>query len=166
MPRKRHYWLLKSEPQAFSFADLQAAPDSTTPWDGVRNYQARNMLRDDLQPGDGVLYYHSNSKPPGVVGIAEVVRGGYPDPTQFDPKHPYHDPNADPENPRWYVVDVQARAALDDILPLDVLKGRSKLSKMALVQRGQRLSVQPVTPAEWREILRMGGLENPIEGTG
>jgi len=157
MARKRRYWLLKSEPGAFSFEDLLASPKKTTLWDGVRNYQARNMLRDDLQPGDGILFYHSNAKPPGVAGVAEVVRAGYPDPTQFDPSDGHFDPKSDPENPRWFVVDVRARGAFAELLSLETLKGVSKLEKMALLQRGQRLSVQHVSPSEWREVLRLGG---------
>ncbi|HIF40246.1 MAG TPA: EVE domain-containing protein [Planctomycetes bacterium] len=157
MARKRRYWLLKSEPGAFSFEDLLASPKKTTLWDGVRNYQARNMLRDDLQPGDGVLFYHSNAKPPGVAGVAEVVRAGYPDPTQFDPADGHFDPKSDPETPRWFVVDVRACGAFAELLPLETLKGASKLKDMALLQRGQRLSVQPVSSAEWREVLCLGG---------
>ncbi len=154
---KRRYWLVKSEPDVFSFADLEAAPDATTLWDGVRNYQARNLMRDDMKAGDLVLYYHSNTKPPGVVGVAEVVREGYPDPTQFDPKAPYFDPKSKPDEPRWVAVDVRARLQLSEYVPIDALKANAKLADMAAVQRGQRLSVQPVTAAEFREVLRMGG---------
>ncbi|MGD2018758.1 MAG: EVE domain-containing protein, partial [Planctomycetota bacterium] len=108
MARRPSYWLMKSEPDVYSYAHLEAAPERTTLWDGVRNYQARNMMRDEMKVGDLVLYYHSNTKPPGVVGVARVVREGYPDPTQFDPKDSHFDPKSDPENPRWYVVDIQA----------------------------------------------------------
>lgn len=101
---KPRHWLVKSEPDVFSFADLEAAPLSTTLWDGVRNYQARNTMRDDMHMGDLVLYYHSNAKPPGVAGVAEVVREGYPDPTQFDPADSHHDPGSDPDDPRWIAV--------------------------------------------------------------
>lgn len=154
---KRRYWLFKSEPDAFSFDDLRAAKSRRTTWDGVRNYQARNLLRDDIERGDGVLYYHSRATPPGVVGIAEVVKAGYPDPTQFDPKDSHHDPKSDPDDPRWFMVDIEARRALPTFVPLDELKANRKLAKMLVVQRGQRLSIQPVTEAEWKEVLRMGG---------
>jgi len=157
MAKKRRYWLLKSEPNAFSFQDLLDSPGQTTLWDGVRNYQARNMLRDDLQPGDGVLFYHSNAKPPAVAGVAEVVRAGYPDPTQFDPKDSHFDAKSDPDNPRWFVVDVRARGAFEESVPLETLRATSKLTEMALLQKGQRLSVQPVRAAEWREVLALGG---------
>jgi len=154
---KRRYWLFKSEPGVFSFADLCAAKRRRTTWDGVRNYQARNLLRDDMKKGDGVLFYHSGASPPGVAGLAEIVKEGYPDPTQFDPKSSHHDPKSDPDDPRWFVVDIEARSALPTFVPLDALKANRKLARMLVVQRGQRLSVQPVTEAEWQEVLRMGG---------
>lgn len=163
MPGKRRYWLLKSEPDVFSFDDLWKAEGRRTCWDGVRNYKARNFLRDEMEVGDGVLYYHSNAKPPGVAGVAKVVREGYPDHTQFDPQDPHHDPGSDPDDPRWYMVDVQAVARAATFVPLDDLKANPKLADMAVVQRGQRLSVQPVTAAEWREVLRMAGLRGKVK---
>ncbi len=154
----RRYWLMKSEPDAFSFDDLLAARGKRTHWDGIRNYQARNFMRDDMKKGDRVLYYHSNAKPPGVVGVAEVVKEAYPDHTQFDPDSKYHDAKSDPDEPRWLMVDIRALAALPEAVSLDDLKANPKLEEMAVVQRGQRLSIQPVTPAEWAEVLAMGGL--------
>lgn len=159
MATKKRYWLMKSEPDVFSYADLVAAKNSTTLWDGVRNYQARNTMRDDMKVGDLVLYYHSNTKPPGVVGVAEVVREGYPDPTQFDPNDSHFDPKAKEESPTWVVVDIRAKAELPNYVPLDALKANGKLAEMAVIQRGQRLSVQPVSAAHFREVLRMGGLK-------
>ena len=159
MARRPSHWLMKSEPDVYSYAHLEAAPERTTLWDGVRNYQARNMMRDEMKVGDLVLYYHSNTKPPGVVGVARVVREGYPDPTQFDPKDSHFDPKSDPENPRWYVVDIQAVAPMERDVSLDDIKANPKLAEMAVVQRGQRLSVQPVAAAHFREVLRMGGLK-------
>ncbi len=156
--RARKYWLMKSEPDAFSYADLEAAPKKTTLWDGVRNYQARNLLRDEFKEGDGVLYYHSNAKPTGVAGLARVVRESYPDPTQFDPANKYHDPKSDPDDPRWLVVDIQAVCELPNFVSLPDLKANPKLEDMMVVQRGARLSVQPVTKAQWGLVLRMGGL--------
>ena len=117
------------------------------------------MMRDEMKVGALVLYYHSNTKPPGVVGVARVVREGYPDPTQFDPKDSHFDPKSDPENPRWYVVDIQAVAPMERDVSLDDIKANPKLAEMAVVQRGQRLSVQPVAAAHFREVLRMGGLK-------
>ena len=155
--RARRYWLLKSEPDVFSFQDLWDSPKRTTFWDGVRNYQARNTLRDDMQKGDGVLYYHSRAKVPGVAGVAEIVRAGTPDPTQFDPEEKYFDPKAKREEPRWFGVHVQAKGVLPDFVSLVDLKAEPKLADMAVVQRGQRLSVQPVTAAEWKQVLKMGG---------
>lgn len=151
------YWLMKSEPDVFSFDDLWSARGKRTCWDGVRNYQARNFLRDALKKGDGVLFYHSGTKPPGVAGLAEVVKEGYPDPTQFDPADAHHDPGSDPADPRWFMVDIRATKKLPTFVTLDALKANRKLGKMAVVQRGQRLSVQPVTTAEWNEVKRMGG---------
>ena len=159
MAPKRSYWLVKSEPDVFSYAALVASKNSTTLWDGVRNYQARNTLRDDMKSGDLVLYYHSNTKPPGITGVAEVVREGYPDPTQFDPNDSHFDPKTKQEDPRWYVVDIKARRELAHYVSIDDLKENPKLVDMAVTQRGQRLSVQPVTAAEFREVLKMGGVK-------
>ena len=156
--RGRRYWLLKSEPHVFSYGDLERSPKRTTPWDGVRNYQARNFLRDELRPGDGVLFYHSSAKPMGIAGLAVVSSEPYPDPTQFERGHTYADPKSDPDDPRWYVVDVEAVRPVEPLITLAEIKANKKLAKMALVQRGSRLSVQPVRPAEWREVLRMAGV--------
>jgi predicted RNA-binding protein with PUA-like domain len=150
------HWLVKTEPSVFSFDDLLRASRKTTGWDGVRNYQARNFLRDGMKKGDLVLVYHSNAEPPAVAGIAEVAREGYPDPTQFDRKHDHYDPDSDPAKPRWYQVDVRAVRKLPRPVPLDEIRAERSLSKMALVQRGQRLSVQPVSPAEFERIVSMG----------
>ena len=158
MPRPS-YWLFKCEPEVFSFDDLLASRGKRTLWDGVRNYQARNFLRDDVKKGDGVFFYHSNAKPPGVAGVCEVVKEGYPDPTQFDPKDSHFDAGSAPDDPRWYAVDVKAVEPLPSFVPIQDLKSNPKLAKMALVQRGQRLSIQRVSAAEWREVRRMGGLK-------
>jgi predicted RNA-binding protein with PUA-like domain len=151
------HWLIKSEPSEFSFDDLWAARGRRTCWDGVRNYQARNFMRDGMRVGDRVLYYHSNAEPSGVVGVAEVVREAYPDPTQFEPGHAHHDPRSDPEDPRWCMVDVRALERLPRVVTLAELKANPRLEAMAVVQRGSRLSVTPVTEAEYEEVLRMAG---------
>jgi predicted RNA-binding protein with PUA-like domain len=156
--RDRHrmsirYWLMKSEPDTFSLDHLAAMPQRTTMWDGVRNYQARNMLRDDMQRGDLAFFYHSNCAEPGIVGIVEVVRAGYPDPSAFDPESPYFDPKSDPGQPRWYVVDVRLKQRLKRTITLGELKAAPELASMALVRRGNRLSVLPVTATEWEFIL-------------
>ena len=156
--RSPRYWLLKSEPEVFSFDDLWRAPRRTTFWDGVRNYQARNLLREGMRVGDGVLFYHSNAAPPGVAGVAEVASVARPDPTQFDPGDPHHDPRSTPDAPRWWGVDVRAVAKLPRFVPLEVLRAEPGLSGMALLQRGSRLSVQPVSPWEWRHVRALGGL--------
>jgi len=153
------HWLLKSEPAVFSFDDLLAAPHRTTAWEGVRNYQARNFLRDDVRVGDLALFYHSNAAPPRVAGVAEVVRAAYPDPTQFEMASEYHDPGSDPAAPRWLAIDISALAALPEPVPIAALKAQPELAAMAVVQRGQRLSVQPVTADEFAAVLRLGGLD-------
>ena len=153
------YWLFKSEPDVFGWDDLVAKGDAGEEWDGVRNYQARNLMRDDMKVGDLVLYYHSNTKPPGVAGVGEVVREGYHDPTQFDPKDSHFDPKSKPEAPRWFAIDIKAKAELPKYVPLDDLKAHPSLEDMAVVQRGQRLSVQPVSAVHFKEVLRMGGLK-------
>lgn len=163
MAPKRRYWLLKSEPHVFSFEHLWKAKGRRTCWDGVRNYTARNFMRDEMKVGDGVLYYHSNATPPGVAGVAQVVREGYPDHTQFDPNDGHFDPKADPDAPRWMMVDIKGIKKAASFVPLEELKANPKLAEMAVVQRGQRLSVQPVTAAEWREVLRMAGLKGKID---
>jgi len=152
----RRYWLMKSEPSSFSFNDLLNLPQKTDHWDGVRNYQARNMMQ-EMKKGDRVLFYHSSTAPPHVVGIAEIAREAYPDHSAFDVNSKYHDPKSSPGNPRWFMVDVRAIEKLLVTVPLADLKANPKLAKMLVVQRGQRLSVQPVTPAEYTEVLRMAG---------
>lgn len=151
------YWLFKSEPEAFSFADLLAEPDQTTGWDGVRNYQARNFLRDSIKVGDGVLFYHSSADPPCIAGIAKVVRAGLPDPTAFDPKSDQHDPKSDPASPTWYQVAIQAVKSIDPPLGLPRLKEIPELAGMELLRKGSRLSIQPVTGPEWKAIMALAG---------
>lgn len=148
------YWLLKSEPSVYGLDHLAAQPDQIDHWDGVRNYQARNYLR-QMALGDQALFYHSNCKPPGVVGIVEVVREAYPDPGAFDPDSAYHDPRSDPDNPRWFMVDVRLLRRLTRIITLPELKETPALENMALVRRGNRLSVMPVTPEQWQAILAL-----------
>ncbi len=149
------YWLLKSEPTAFSIDDLAARPHQTDNWDGVRNYQARNLMRDQMRPGDRALFYHSNCKEPGVVAIVEISSEAYPDTTACDPKSPYFDPTSDAANPRWFMVDVRLVRRLGRLIRLEEIKRNPALGDMALVQRGNRLSVMPVTAAQWKAILRM-----------
>lgn len=149
------YWLMKSEPETFSLEHLAASKAETTRWDGVRNYQARNMLRDDFKKGDLAFFYHSNCEEPGIVGLMEVVRAAYPDPTAFDPEHDHYDPGSDPDAPRWFVVDVKFKRRLKRTITLRELKGCSELAGLPLVRRGNRLSVMPVSPAEWKFILAL-----------
>jgi predicted RNA-binding protein with PUA-like domain len=151
------YWLLKTEPESFSIQDLENSPNQTTFWDGVRNYQARNMLRDEIKVGDRVLFYHSNAKPPAIVGTARVVKEGYPDFTAWDKSNHHYDPASTPENPRWFMVDIQLEQIFDRPLGLDELRKVKALAKMELLRKGSRLSVQPVTPAEFKEVLRLAG---------
>ena len=152
------YWLVKSEPDVFSFADLQAAPKKTTHWDGVRNYQARNTLRDEMKQGDRCFYYHSNAEPSGIAGICEVVREGYPDHTAFDKKDPHHDPKSKADAPTWYMVDVKAVKPFPRLIALGELREVAALKGMVLLQKGSRLSVQPVTKTEWATICAMAGV--------
>jgi predicted RNA-binding protein with PUA-like domain len=149
---ERQYWLLKTEPTTFSFDDLWRAPKRTTFWDGVRNFQARNTLRDRMKQGDLVFVYHSSTDPTGIVGIAEVAREGYPDETAFDPADSHFDPKSRRESPTWFGVDVRAVEKIDPIVTLDELRRTRGLEKMVLLQRGSRLSVQPVSEAEWKVI--------------
>jgi predicted RNA-binding protein with PUA-like domain len=150
----KKYWLMKTEPDNFSIDDLKRVKKE--PWDGVRNYQARNFMRDDMKKGDLVLFYHSNAKPPGVVGIAEVSKEGHPDPTAFDKKSKYYDVKSDPENPRWILVEVKYKKHFKKMVSLNEIKDEKKLSDMALVQKGSRLSITPVKKTEFDHILKMG----------
>ncbi len=150
----RRYWLMKTEPDGFSIDDLERV--GVEPWSGVRNYQARNFMRDGMQPGDGVLFYHSNCEPPGIVGLASVASTAYPDPTQFDSDSHYHDPKSTQEEPRWQLVDVKFERKLKRCLTLTELKACPELEDFALVQRGSRLSVMPVVKSQYDFIL---GLE-------
>lgn len=148
------YWLMKTEPGAFSLEDLERSPNKTTAWDGVRNYQARNMLRDQVKIGDYAFLYYSNCEIPGIVAIVEVVEEGYPDPTAFDRKHHHYDPKSDPARPRWFMVDVQLKRRLDRIISLKELREHDskELHGMMLLRTGNRLSVSPVSAAHWRFI--------------
>jgi predicted RNA-binding protein with PUA-like domain len=152
--REQRFWLMKSEPSELSFDDLWAAPRRTTAWDGVRNYQARNFVR-EMAPGDGVLFYHSSTEPSGVVGIAEVASAPEPDPTQFVKSHANFDPRSVREAPTWLQVAVRAKAKLARVVTLAELKANPALGHMGVVQKGSRLSIQPVSAAEWQEVLRM-----------
>ena len=149
------FWLMKSEPEEFSIDTLRASPRGTSGWDGVRNYQARNMLRDQMKKGDQVFFYHSNCEVPGIVGIARVVREAYPDPTAFDPGNRHYDPKSDPRNPRWFQVDLKYVRRLKRTIALAELREQPVLAGLALVRRGNRLSVMPVSEAEWEYILGM-----------
>lgn len=150
-----NYWLMKSEPASFSVDDLARAPRKTTAWDGVRNYQARNMLRDEMRKGDQVFFYHSSCDVPGVAGIAAVARAGYPDATAFDPKHHHYDPESDPDDPTWFVVDVRLVRKLKRVITLDELRATRGLAGMQLLKRGNRLSVMPVSAQEWQRVLAL-----------
>ena len=147
-----HYWLMKSEPEECSIDDNLAAPKATVPWVGVRNYQARNFMRDAMKVGDGVLFYHSSCAEPGIVGVAHVASAAYPDPTQFDPKSPYHDPKSRPEDPRWLLVDVQAERKTR-VLGLPEMRTIPALADMVVLRKGNRLSITPVEPAHWKLIV-------------
>lgn len=152
---KTRYWLMKSEPSDYSFDDLKLEVDSTAEWDGVRNYQARNLLRDEIKVGDKVIFYHSNSKPPGAVGTAVVVKNGYPDHTAWDPESDHPDPRSSLENPVWFMVDIKADQTFQRVVSLREIKATAALSDMVLV-KNSRLSVQPVASDEFNLIVSMG----------
>jgi predicted RNA-binding protein with PUA-like domain len=154
MARAKRYWLLKCEPEAYSIDDLERDGEAT--WEGVRNFQARNTMRDDMKVGDGVLFYASNAEPSGVTGIAEISREGYPDPYAFQQGHKYFDLKSDPESPTWYMVDIRFVEKFPEIVPLAELKGAKGLEKMVVTQKGSRLSVQPVTKKEHEIVLKLG----------
>jgi predicted RNA-binding protein with PUA-like domain len=151
------YWLMKTEPTSFSVEDLERAKRQTTGWDGVRNYQARNMLRDEMKKGDQALLYYSSTDVPGVVALMKIVKEGYPDPTAFDRKHHHYDPDSDPKEPRWFMVDVQLERRLKRVITLEELRKHAtkELKNMVLLRNGNRLSVTPVEPAEWKFIVSM-----------
>ena len=154
-----NFWLIKSEPSDFSIDDLVKSKNQTTYWDGVRNYQARNFIRDEMKIGAKVLFYHSNTEPNAIVGDCEVVKEAYPDHTQFDPKHNHYDPKADKKNPTWFMVDIKLVKKFKRLVTLEEIKANPKLAKMRLVQRGNRLSVMPVTLDEFAEILKMSNID-------
>ncbi|MDY0269663.1 EVE domain-containing protein [Trichloromonas sp.] len=156
------FWLMKSEPHCFSFDDLLRAPDRTSPWDGVRNYQARNFLRDEVRVGDGVLFYHSNVPDPAIVGVARVVRPGYPDDTALNPESDHFDPRSSVANPIWYMVDVQALQSFSCPVTRQVMKDHPRLSDLGVLKRGNRLSVLPVEKRHWSVLLELGGLSPAV----
>ena len=156
----RRYWLFKSEPSVFSIQDLKRAQDSTYYWDGVRNYQARNFLRDTIQLGDRVLFYHSNADPIAVVGTARVVKSGYPDHTAFDVTHHYYDPKSKLETPTWYMVDVKLIQEFPTPVTRDMLRDNAATLEMQVLKRGMRLSIQPVTEAEWLAVHKLAGVND------
>lgn len=152
------YWLVKSEPGTFSFQDLLECPKKRTRWEGIRNYTSRNFMRDSMSVGDGVLFYHSSADPAGVAGTARVSGAAVADPTQFDKRSPGYDAKSKREAPAWVAVELEAVKALPRFVPLERLKAEAALAQMLVVQRGQRLSIQPVTEREWRTVLALGGL--------
>jgi predicted RNA-binding protein with PUA-like domain len=153
------YWLVKSEPSSFSWDDLWQSPQRTTSWEGVRNYQARNFLR-EMKQGDRVLFYHSSAEPNAIVGVAEVAREAYPDPTQFDRRHEMYDPKSSRDEPRWSTVDLRAVRAFPRPVTLSELRAVPALAKMTLLQQGSRLSVSAVTPDEWRAVSALAGISD------
>ncbi|MCH8108323.1 MAG: EVE domain-containing protein [Chloroflexi bacterium] len=152
----RKYWLFKSEPTAYSFSDLLKEPDQTAEWDGVRNYQVRNYMRDDMKVGDGVLFYHSSAKPLAVVGTASIVKEAYPDNTAWDPNDKHFDKRSTPDDPVWLMVDIKAEQEFAHPVTLPQIKANPQLQDMLLARRGMRLSIQPVTPQEWEEVVGLG----------
>ncbi len=152
---QQKFWLMKSEPSTFSIDHLATRPDQSEPWEGVRNYQARNFMRDEMQVGDEAFFYHSNCDTPGIVGIVTIVKSAYPDHFALKKNSPYYDPKSTTENPRWYMVDVKLKQKFDTVISLRALKENTALAEMPLVQKGNRLSILPVTTNEWRTILKM-----------
>ena len=150
-----NHWLMKSEPDTFGIDDLRARPEQIEHWDGVRNYQARNMMRDQMRVGDQVFFYHSNCSEPGIVGIAEIVREAYPDFTAFDPDDKHFDPKSDPDKPTWFMVDVRFVRKLKRTISLRELKAMPELAELALVRRGNRLSIMPMTAEQWQLIIAL-----------
>lgn len=150
-----NYWLMKSEPDVFGIDHLAASDQQTTHWDGIRNYQARNMMRDDMRVGDQIFFYHSNCKPPGIVGIMQVVKESYPDHTAYEPTSPYFDPKSSPDNPRWFMVDTQLVEKFQRKLSLDELRQVPALADLPLLRKGNRLSIMPVGKKEWDVILQL-----------
>jgi predicted RNA-binding protein with PUA-like domain len=152
-----NYWLFKSEPDAFSIDDLAAAPKQTSAWDGVRNYQARNMLRDSIKKGDEAFFYHSSCAVPGIAGIVRIVKSGYPDVSAFDPEHHHYDADSKREAPRWFVVDVKLQRKFPRVITLEELRAHAgkRLDEFALLRRGNRLSVMPVSKEDWEFILTL-----------
>ena len=155
-----NYWLFKTEAENFSIDDLKKSKNQTTFWDGVRNYRARNILRDEIKKGDGVLFYHSSTEPLAVMGYCEVVKEGYPDHTQFDTKNDHFDPKAKKESPTWFMVDIKLVKEFKTPVTLEQVRANPKLKNITLIQRGNRLSVMPVTKSEFEEILRIGNLSH------
>ncbi len=158
MAKSMKYWLLKTEPTSYSIDDLAAEPKQSTHWDGVRNYQARNTLRDDMKLGDRVLVYHSNANPPGVAGVAVVTQEGYPDFTAWDPDNKHYDPKSSQANPRWFMVDIRLELVFDEVIGLPDLRQCKGLQGMELLRKGSRLSVQPVRKKEFDIILKLAGV--------
>jgi len=153
-----NYWLLKSEPDVFSFDDLKSRRKKTEPWNGVRNYQARNYMRDDMKVGDLGLFYHSSTTVPGVAGLVRISKSAYTDPTQFDPASEYHDPKSDPDAPRWLMVDVTWEADFKTFVSLEMLRNDPRLEGLLTLRRGNRLSITPVETSHFRRICKLGGL--------
>lgn len=158
----RQYWLFKSEPDAFSIQDLAKSPKKTTFWDGVRNYQARNFLRDTVKLGDRVLFYHSNADPLEIAGTAEVVKTGYPDHTAFDPQDHHYDPKSNPDQPTWYMVDIKLLQIFPQSVTRQQLQESAGTAGMQVLKRGMRLSIQPVTPAEWQAVHQLAGVSDIV----
>ena len=156
----KKYWLMKSEPDVFSIDDLKACPNSTDSWDGVRNYQARNFMRDEMKIGDQILFYHSSCKPPGISGIAKVSREGHPDPSAFDKKSKYFDPKSEPNNPRWIMVEVKYVKKFKRLISLEELKSYPELQGMQVLQKGNRLSITPISEQEFKFILNLSKILN------